>query len=502
VKEEAGPGEQFSSHVMNYAKPVNERFAQSLLGRLPSPKRNWTIPFSAIMPIAVTGDVLIIFITSIAACASYNLYTFGGPGNLVQFGALASIVSALFIALGKSTSLYKASHLLTLRSQIPRVTINLIGIFLFLSGVAFAMRMGASFSRGATIAFAISALVGLIGTRVIWRLLLVDGSAVRQFSGRRVVLISEESAALDSFLFAPFALQGLQLASHFVLPVNRNDVRGCEQVIGEVVASVRGSNIEEVIVAANLDRWPQLSKLLSSLKVLPCPVTLVPIGPISDLFRLPIQTIGPAVTIELQRRPLTLLDRLLKRTIDIVISGTAIVLFLPLLLMTAIAVKIDSPGPVIFKQRRCGFNGRHFQILKFRTMSVLEDGERIDSAKHNDIRVTRIGSWLRRTSIDELLQLFNVLQGDMSIVGPRPHALAHDNQFDKSVAKYAYRHHVKPGITGWAQVNGHRGSMATVIDVEQRVKFDLWYIDNWSLALDIKIILMTAVEIVRGENAY
>ena len=146
--------------------------------------------------------------------------------------------------------------------------------------------------------------------------------------------------------------------------------------------------------------------------MLPCPVTLIPVGPVSELFRLPTHTIGDTVTIELQRRPLTLFDRLLKRTIDIVISGTAIILFLPLLLMTAIAIKIDSPGPVIFRQRRRGFNGRQFQILKFRTMSVLEDGERIDSAKHNDIRVTRIGSWLRRTSIDELLQLFNVLQGD------------------------------------------------------------------------------------------
>ena len=487
---------------MNYAKPVNKSFSHGSRELLPHRDRKWTIPYAAIAPIAITFDVLIIFLASIGASTTYHLYALGETANLLQFGGLASIVAALFITLGKSTSLYNAPHLLTLRSQIPRVTINLIGIFLFLSGVAFAMKMGSSFSRGATIAFAISALVGIIGARAIWRILLIDGSAVRQFSGRRVVLISEESIAVDSFLLAPFALQGLQLASHFVLPINRNDMRSCERVISEVVSSVRGSNIEEIIVAANLDRWPQLSRLLSSLKVLPCPVTLVPIGPVSDLFRLPIQTIGPAVTIELQRRPLTLLDRLLKRSIDIVISGTAIILFLPLLLMTAIAIKIDSPGPVIFKQRRCGFNGRQFQILKFRTMSVLEDGERIDSAKHNDIRVTRIGNWLRRTSIDELLQLFNVLQGDMSIVGPRPHALAHDNQFDKSVAKYAYRHHVKPGITGWAQVNGHRGSMATVIDVEQRVKFDLWYIDNWSLALDIRIILMTVVEIVRGENAY
>jgi putative colanic acid biosynthesis UDP-glucose lipid carrier transferase len=135
-------------------------------------------------------------------------------------------------------------------------------------------------------------------------------------------------------------------------------------------------------------------------------------------------------------------------------------------------------------------------------MSVLEDGATIVPAQPNDNRVTRLGNWLRRTSIDELPQLVNVLQGNMSIVGPRPHALAHDSQFDKLVGNYAFRQHVKPGLTGWAQVNGHRGQMRTVVDIEQRIKFDLWYIDNWSFALDFRIMLMTVIEIMRGENAY
>jgi putative colanic acid biosynthesis UDP-glucose lipid carrier transferase len=175
---------------------------------------------------------------------------------------------------------------------------------------------------------------------------------------------------------------------------------------------------------------------------------------------------------------------------------------MPLFLMTAIAIKLDSPGPVIFRQRRSGFNGRQFQIMKFRTMSVLEDGETVVQAKPNDGRVTRVGNWLRRTSIDELPQLFNVLQGNMSIIGPRPHALAHDSEFSNLVANYAYRHHVKPGITGWAQVNGHRGQTNTVADIEKRLELDLWYIDNWSFALDFKIAVMTVIEIVQGENAY
>lgn len=487
---------------MNYAKPVSERFAQSVPEPLRSKKRKGIIPYSAITPISMAVDALIILLASIGGGIAYHLSTLDELGNLQHFAGLAAIVAALFIALGKNNDLYKASELSSLKSQIPRVTINWIGVFLFLAGVAFAMKMGASFSRGATIVFAIAGFAGLIGTRVIWRILLAEGSVVRQFSGRRVVLVTDQSSSVESSLTTPFALQGLQLTHHFVLPSNRNDMRMREDIIGQVVSSVRGSKIEEIIVAANLDHWPELSRLLKTLKVLPCLVTLVPVGPASELFRLPSHTIGDTVTIELQHGPLTLFDRLLKRTMDIILSGTAIILFLPLLLMTAIAIKIDSPGPVIFRQRRRGFNGRPFQILKFRTMSVQEDDERVASAKHNDVRVTRIGSWLRRTSIDELLQLFNVMQGNMSIVGPRPHALAHDNQFDKLVGKYAYRHHVKPGITGWAQINGHRGSMLTVTDVEERVKLDLWYIDNWSVALDIKIILKTTIEIVRGENAY
>ena len=135
-------------------------------------------------------------------------------------------------------------------------------------------------------------------------------------------------------------------------------------------------------------------------------------------------------------------------------------------------------------------------------MSVLEDGETVTQAKRKDSRVTRVGYWLRRTSIDELPQLFNVLRGNMSMIGPRPHALAHDTEFGQLVANYAYRHHVKPGITGWAQVNGFRGRTCTVSDIEKRLALDLWYIDNWSLALDFKITLMTVIEIAKGENAY
>lgn len=186
-----------------------------------------------------------------------------------------------------------------------------------------------------------------------------------------------------------------------------------------------------------------------------------------------------------------------KRALDLIISIPIIVFCVPLFLIVAMAIKLESPGPVIFRQRRTGFNGEEFIIFKFRTMTVLEDGPVVTQACRNDHRVTFIGKLLRRSSLDELPQLFNVLSGDMSLVGPRPHAVAHDEHYRVHIADYAYRHYAKPGITGWAQVNGLRGETASVEQMADRVKFDRWYINNWSLGLDLNILLRTCFEVLR-----
>lgn len=180
-----------------------------------------------------------------------------------------------------------------------------------------------------------------------------------------------------------------------------------------------------------------------------------------------------------------------KRVFDVVVASTALVALAPLLLICAALIKLDSPGPVLFFQRRYGFNRETFRIAKFRTMTTLDDGRAIQQASANDRRITRIGRFLRRFNIDELPQLLNVLYGEMSLVGPRPHAVAHDQLFERRVALYARRHNVKPGITGWAQVNGLRGEIDTPAKIRARIEHDLYYIDNWSLALDVSIIVMT-----------
>lgn len=261
----------------------------------------------------------------------------------------------------------------------------------------------------------------------------------------------------------------------------------------------REYGVEEFAVALRWSSKELLETVRTRLRASPLPVRLLPDHTIrSVLGRRALSTRGPALTVELQRAPLTSVERAFKRGLDIVASAAAILLLSPLLIGTAIIIKLDSPGPAIFRQRRNGFNTQPFVILKFRTMTVQEDGATITQARRGDHRVTRVGQFLRRSSMDELPQLFNVLWGDMSLVGPRPHALAHDNEYKALIAKYAFRHHVKPGITGWAQVNGLRGETGRLEQMVERVRLDLWYVNHWSFSLDINILVRTCFEVLRN----
>lgn len=187
---------------------------------------------------------------------------------------------------------------------------------------------------------------------------------------------------------------------------------------------------------------------------------------------------------------------------DVVLASIFLVLLSPLMVAIAIAIKLTSPGPVFFRQRRYGLDGREIRVWKFRTMTVCEDGQQVTQARRGDPRVTRIGAFLRRTSLDELPQLFNVLKGDMSLVGPRPHATAHNEEYRRLIDGYMLRHKVRPGMTGLAQVHGCRGETETVDKMAKRVEWDLPYIREWSLWMDIKILLQTFWVVLRGQNAY
>jgi len=193
---------------------------------------------------------------------------------------------------------------------------------------------------------------------------------------------------------------------------------------------------------------------------------------------------------------------LLKRAFDFTGAASLLALLSPVMAAIAILVRLDSQGPSLFRQQRVGLGGRSFEIVKFRTMRVLENGDEIVQARKGDARVTRVGRFLRKTSLDELPQLINVVRGDMSLVGPRPHAVAHDRHYATVIEDYALRQRVKPGITGWAQVHGLRGETPTVDAMQARIGYDVWYARHASLALDLRILLRTPVEILSQRNAY
>ena len=208
-------------------------------------------------------------------------------------------------------------------------------------------------------------------------------------------------------------------------------------------------------------------------------------------------------SIDLSVTPMDGMARIVKRAEDLVVGSLIFLMILPVCMVIALAIKLTSPGPVLFKQYRTGINGQRFKVYKFRSMVVHQESTgQVTQAKKGDARITPIGAFLRRTSLDELPQFFNVLQGRMSIVGPRPHALAHNEYYKDLVESYMQRHQVKPGITGWAQVNGLRGETDTLEKMKARVEHDLWYIDNWSLWLDLKIILLTVFKGFVNPNAY
>lgn len=464
--------------------------------------RKWPIQYDSVELFAIAADVVIIAGSSVLSGFFYNLLISSSAEYFSRSIGSAIVVSALFVSLMKMRGMYGPTELLAVARQIRWTCTTWITVTLILAGAVFALKIGSDFSRGASILFVTTGLLCLVGHRKVTHSLLSRGLAEKRFCGRNIVLITDDVSQDEAILAQALAETGSQVKTRFSLDATNGMPFSGHVLAASVINYVRGSDVEEILIGARPERWSDLHDLLADLRVLPFPVNFIPVGTTAEIFRRPRRELGSAICLELQRGLLTRLERMAKRFLDIVIAGAALISLLPLLAIVAIAINVDSPGPVLFRQRRCGFNGKSFQIRKFRTMSVLEDGHLIVQAKGGDKRITRLGVWLRKTSIDELPQLFNVLDGSMSLVGPRPHAAAHDNEFDEMVQNYAFRRRMKPGLTGWAQVHGCRGPTPTPESIERRVEFDLWYIDNWSLSLDLAILFWTPIELIRARNAY
>ncbi|MGZ3237644.1 MAG: undecaprenyl-phosphate glucose phosphotransferase [Burkholderiaceae bacterium] len=272
--------------------------------------------------------------------------------------------------------------------------------------------------------------------------------------------------------------------------------------LDEIASYVRKHNVHLIFISLPMSAQPRIQKLLDELKDTTASIYFLPDIYTFDLMQARFDNIGGVPVVAICETPFTGVNSLIKRASDIVLALLIQITLLPVMLAIAIAVKITSPGPAIFKQRRYGLNGEEIIVYKFRSMTVNEDGATITQAKKNDQRVTKIGAFLRRSSLDELPQFINVLQGRMSIVGPRPHAVAHNEQYRKLIKGYMLRHKVKPGITGWAQVNGLRGETDTLDKMKARIEVDLEYLRNWSLSLDLWIIVRTVMVVLKRDNAY
>ncbi|WP_275725565.1 undecaprenyl-phosphate glucose phosphotransferase [Vibrio furnissii] len=286
--------------------------------------------------------------------------------------------------------------------------------------------------------------------------------------------------------------------NRFAYPI-RSPMKG---KVAPLIELAKEGGIDEVFIALPMVARDRIRHYLDELSDSTVDTYLVPDLYTYNLNVSQLKRIGGVQTFSIFSSPFDGMGKVIKRIEDIVIGSMIALLISPVLIAVAVGVKLSSPGPVLFKQDRYGLGGKKIKVWKFRSMKVMENDAVVTQATKNDPRVTKFGAFIRRTSLDELPQFLNVLQGSMSIVGPRPHAVAHNEQYRKIVDNYMIRHKIKPGITGWAQINGYRGETETVDKMEKRVRYDIQYMQNWSLWLDIKIIFLTVFKGFVSETAY
>jgi len=383
-----------------------------------------------------------------------------------------------------------------------RILLGLATAALVLLSMVYVLKISAAISRGWMISWFILSFLFLSTSHYFVAQVLRRWIAAGFFARNIVIYGSGEIAAR---FIEHLACGGLGLRVLGVFDDLPRGVTSRVVVAGSLSDLIRlgqAERIDEVVVALPLSEDRRIASLVDQLAMLPADIRLCPDMTAFQIRPTSIVSYDGVPVLELVRRPLDHWAPIIKAAEDRLLASLLLALVAPVMLMIALAIKLDSKGPVFFRQRRHGFNHHVFSVLKFRTMYVTEDGPTIRQARQDDARVTSVGRFLRRTSLDELPQLLNVMKGEMSLVGPRPHALAHNEYYSTLVGRYANRHKMKPGITGWAQINGFRGETDTPEKMRQRVECDLYYIENWSPWLDFKILALTPFLGLLHKNAY
>ena len=456
--------------------------------------------------LAGLSDIVIIMGISVLAGAVYHLSTYGDTGIILNFMKVGALV-ALFFTL---------PHILRRRYTIngflyqthPHLNLFYTWNFAFFCvlAIGFLSKLTDIYSRGSVLIFYLAGFSALFAIRRILTRVIHEGWHSGLVASRQIMLVGTDQKMME--FQSRFNLQnlGLQIKAMVSLtPGSIDSPDHQERLATELdfaAARARALKIDAVYILTPWSQKDIIEHCLETFMTLPISIHLGP-ERILDRFRdVHIEKLGSMASLKLTRPPLKPLDILMKRSLDICLSLFGLILLSPLFALIALLIKLGSDGPVFFKQKRHGFNHELFNIYKFRTMRVCEDSENITQVTKGDTRVTPIGRILRRFNIDELPQLLNVLKGEMSIVGPRPHALIHNREWEHKVRLYARRHNMKPGITGWAQINGWRGETDTDDKIRARVQHDLHYIDNWNIWLDIYIILATVFSRKSYRNAY
>jgi undecaprenyl-phosphate galactose phosphotransferase/putative colanic acid biosynthesis UDP-glucose lipid carrier transferase len=457
-------------------------------------------------PILAACDAFLVTAASLIGGVGYHLVTLDGFGDVNVFFGVGLAASIAYAFAAWHLQIYNIPALLRPRWDYGRILMVWAIVILMLASLLFFFKVGSQISRGYVSCFVALSMISLIAWRGVVKPMLRTAFANGAIEGRRVVLMGTRSelAALNSarliFDFGLREIDRVTLPDHN--PANPSVSQAEIAAIEAALERTRRSKAEEIVLVMPWMRSSYFNLLSECLRTSPLPARLLP-----DHFIRSTWTRGAGgslqpLIIDIQRAPLSKMEQSLKRAFDVVVTCAIVFLIAPVLAALCVFIKLDSRGPVIFRQHRKGFNGKEFVIYKFRTMTVMENGRIIAQARKGDARVTRVGRVLRRSSFDELPQLLNVLKGDMSLIGPRPHAVAHDDKYSSLIPNYAFRHHVKPGISGWAQVNGFRGETSNLKLMEKRIDLDLWYINHWSLALDLQILIRTFFELLRGRNAH